>query len=59
MKRWDDQEVAYLRENYSSKTNRELQIFLKRSLSGIDFQAGKLGLKKKREIKDCSSQLKK
>ena len=49
MKRWDEKDVNYLKENYSSMTNNELSKFLKKSNNSINFMAWKLKLKKNRE----------
>lgn len=46
---WSEEEVGYLKRNYSNKTNKELQTFLKRSSRGIYFQAAKFKLKKDNE----------
>ena len=43
---WKKEELDYLRQNYSSKTTKELRKALKRSSSSISFVAYKFGLKK-------------
>jgi len=54
IKKWSLIELEYLKNNYSIKTNRELQKFLKRSFRGINFKASQLQLKKDYETY-CSS----
>lgn len=43
---WKEEEIAFLKRNYSYKTNRELKDNLGRSLKSINFMAWKLKLKK-------------
>ena len=44
--KWSKKEISYLKENYTSKTNKELQIFLKRSSSSINYKAVQFKLRK-------------
>ena|SRR3989344_3393339 len=55
---WTKDEIGYLKQNYFSKTNEELQLKLKRSFSGINFQAHKFDLQKKYKILKRSKKIK-
>ncbi|MDP1695700.1 MAG: DUF559 domain-containing protein [archaeon] len=49
MKKWDKFEVNYLKENYETKTNREISKVITRSNKALIYMAMKLGLKKTQE----------
>ena len=51
-KAWNEKEIAYLKENYSSKTAKEISVSLNRSIQSVQVRASKLGLKKRNLIKD-------
>jgi len=50
MKKWTPEEIEYLKRNYSNNLNRDIGNFIKKSKSGIDYMALKLGLKKNYEF---------
>lgn len=43
---WTDQEIAYLKSNYSRFSNKDLRKILQHSEDGIEFKAAQFGLKK-------------
>jgi len=43
---WDTEQLSYLRRNYSTKSNKELNNDLKKTIGSISTKARKLGLKK-------------
>lgn len=49
MKKWAKEEVNFLKENYSDKTNLELSKVLNRSISAIQHKCTQLGLNKSKE----------
>lgn len=47
---WSDEELQFLRDNYKTKTYKELSQYLDRSKSAIDLKINRLGLKKSKYI---------
>lgn len=43
--RWNEEEIAYLKENYGVKNSREIGLFLDRSMDSVQIKARKLGLR--------------
>jgi hypothetical protein len=50
-KQWNNDEIKFLLENYSNKTNEELAVFLKKTQSAISNKANDLNLKKSKNHK--------
>ena len=49
-KRWTQEEIEYLKKEYSGKSNKELCEKMNRTLSQIEHKSVKLGLKKSKEL---------
>ena len=49
--KWTDNEIKYLKENFSNSSNLELSSQLNKSISSITTKASNIGLKKSKEHK--------
>ena len=49
-KRWSEEDLAYLRENYKKKTNKRIAKDLNRTVAAISIKAGTLGLATKKSL---------
>lgn len=55
-KKWTDEEIRLLKENYDKCSNKELSQLIGRSEKAVDYQKGKLGLRQNISEKDRGNQ---
>lgn len=56
---WTEKEEEFLKKHYTSLSNKNIAIRLRRSVKSVEFRAAKLGLKKYKKIQDKDFEIRK